>query len=217
MEKTPLELTKRKRAKGTGPRRNKLKPFVKLGVASNNVVWELNTIIDQWRHNDIGGDNYAITNSTSYDKSFGISKTDSTYRQILLQENKTGIEDVDEFRYSTWNGKYFIRYCRNKLDEHFSNTYRFRLSEMSGHHEIKWHIDTCTSVACRAQLCLSDDDSIFEFKTKDGIHQLKMQKGEIWFINTGWNHRVVSGHDTRRTAIWSCHFDDIIEKDKLWK
>ena len=102
-------------------------------------------------------------------------------------------------------------------DRYFSNTVRFRLSEMVGHHEIKWHIDTDTSVACRAQICLGVNDSVFQFKDRTGIHELKMRPGELWFINTGWNHRVISGTTLRRTAIFSFHFDDIIEKTILYK
>jgi len=225
MEKTKIEhptqdvmlVTKRSRIKGTGPRRHELKPFVKLGTAPPYVVKELNRILDTHTHNDIGGDNYNITNSTDYDKNFGISKTDDTYRQILLQGNSLiDKESLDEYTYNRWDNGYKLRYTRPFLDEIFDRTVRFRLSEMVGHHEIKWHIDTDTSVACRAQICLTDDDSIFEFKTRNGIHKLKMRKGECWFINTGWSHRVVSGNDMRRTAVWSYHFDDVINKDLLW-
>ena len=225
MEKTKIEYpmqdmmlgTKRSRIKGTGPRRHELKPFVKLGLAPHYVVKELNRILDTHTHNDIGGDNYNITNSTDYDKNFGISKTDDTYRQILLQGNSLiDKESLDEYTYNKWDNGYNLRYTRPFLDKLFDRTVRFRLSEMVGHHEIKWHIDTDTSVACRAQICLTDDDSIFEFKTRDGVHSLKMKKGECWFINTGWSHRVVSGNDMRRTAVWSYHFDDVINKDLLW-
>jgi len=226
MEKTKIEhptqdvmlVTKRSRIKGTGPRRHELKPFVKLGTAPPYVVKELNRILDTHTHNDIGGDNYSITNSTDYDRSFGISKTDDTYRQVLLQGNSSTDKErlLDEYTYTKWHNEYKLRYTRPFLDEIFDRTVRFRLSEMVGHHEIKWHIDTDTSVACRAQICLTDDDSIFEFKTRNGIHKLKMRKGECWFINTGWSHRVVSGNDMRRTAVWSYHFDDIINKDLLW-
>ena len=88
---------------------------------------------------------------------------------------------------------------------------------MVGHHEIKWHIDTDTSVACRAQICLGVNDRVFQFKDSTGIHELKMRPGELCFINTGWNHRVISGTTLRRQAILSFHFDYIIEKTILYK
>ena len=71
---------------------------------------------------------------------------------------------------------------------------------------------------CRAQICLNENDSVFEFRGRDGtIHSFQMEVGDLWFINTGWNHRVISGTTLRRTAIFSFHFDDIIEKTILYK
>jgi len=213
-----LEAAKRTRVKGTGPRRDKLVTYKRLGYAPPYVVKELNRILDTHTHNDIGGDNYNITNTTDYDKSFGISKTNNSYRQILLQKNALIDKDsVDEYTYNEWDAGYNLRYTRPFLDKYFSNTVRFRLSEMVGHHEIKWHIDTDTSVACRAQICLGTNDSVFQFKDRSGIHELKMRPGEMWFINTGWNHRVISGTTLRRTAVFSFHFDDVIEKTILYK
>ena len=52
---------------------------------------------------------------------------------------------------------------------------------------------------------------------KEGVKSLQMQPGEIWFINTGWNHRVVSGDITRRTAIIGFHFEDLVNKEQLLK
>jgi streptogramin lyase len=89
------------------------------------------------------------------------------------------------------------------------------MSEMKGDHELNWHIDADTSVICRAQICLNRNDSVLEFRDKEGVHQLKMNPGEIWFINTGWNHRVVNGETTRRSAILGFHFDDLKNKDLL--
>jgi hypothetical protein len=89
------------------------------------------------------------------------------------------------------------------------------MSEMKGGHELNWHIDADTSVICRAQICLSAHDSVLEFKDKEGIHQLQMEVGDIYFINTGWQHRVVNGDQLRRTAIFGFHFDDLKNNDLL--
>jgi len=83
------------------------------------------------------------------------------------------------------------------------------MSEMQGDHELNWHIDADTSVICRAQICLSNSDSVLEFRDKKGIHKLVMQKGDVWFINTGWNHRVVNGNNIRRSAILGFHYNDL--------
>jgi hypothetical protein len=185
-EKCLIEQSKRTRVRGDGPRRNALKTFCKIGKVSHQAVSELNYILDTHSQNDIGGDNYGISQNCNYEDVFNVG---SSYRQILLQA----------------------------LNSLFKNTYRFRLSEMKGNHELNWHIDADTSVICRAQICLNHNDSIFEFKDKEGIKSLQMQPGEVWFINTGWNHRVVSGDITRRTAIIGFHFEDLIDKETLLK
>ena len=114
-----------------------------------------------------------------------------------------------------WDFSYNLRYTKPILDQLFHNVYRFRMSEMKGDHELNWHIDADTSVICRAQICLNQNDSVLEFRDKEGVHQLKMNPGEIWFINTGWNHRVVNGETIRRSAILGFHFNDLKNKDLL--
>jgi len=210
-EKCLIEQTKRTRVGGTGPRRNKLKTFEKLGTMNHRVVTELNYILDTSTRNDIGGDNYGISQNCNYEEVFNVG---NSYRQVLMQTKPKGDESqVDEYAYSKWDPAHKMRWT---LADLFHNTYRFRLSEMTGGHELNWHIDADTSVICRAQICLNHNDSIFEFKDKEGIKSLKMKPGEVWFINTGWNHRVVSGDTTRRTAIIGFHFDDLKNNSLLY-
>ncbi len=212
-EKCLIEQTKRTRIKGTGPRRTKLKTFCKIGTVSKNVVSELNYILDTHQRNDIGGDNYGISKNCNYEEVFNVG---NSYRQVLMQTKPEGNESqVDEYAYTEWDRGHLLRYTEPALSSLFHNTYRFRLSEMSGNHELNWHIDADTSVICRAQICLNHNDSIFEFKDREGVKSLKMQPGEVWFINTGWNHRVVSGDITRRTAIIGFHFTDLKNKHLL--
>ena len=214
-EKCLIEQSKRTRVRGNGPRRNALKTFCKIGEVSHQVVSELNYILDTHSQNDIGGDNYGISQNCNYEEVFNVG---SSYRQILLQEKLIeAVLDINEYAYHKWTNQHKLRYTRPALDSLFENTYRFRLSEMKGNHELNWHIDADTSVICRAQICLNHNDSIFEFKDKEGIKSLQMQPGEVWFINTGWNHRVVSGDITRRTAIIGFHFEDLINKETLLK
>lgn len=210
MAKTLLEQTKRQRIKGDGPRRHELPVFAHLATAGSQIVDELNYILDTHpTKNDIGGDNYAITRSCDYKTHFEVD-TDTQYRQILLQRSETPVDGkVDEFLYDTWNPDYKLRYTKMFMDSIFDQTYRFRLSEMKGASEIGWHIDTDTSVACRAQICLNENDSVFEFKDRSGVHQLRMKPGELWFINSGWSHRVVSGDMTRRVAVFSFKYSDL--------
>jgi hypothetical protein len=213
VEKCLIEKTKRSRVYGTGPRRNKLKVFEKIGDVSSNVVDELNYILDTYKGNDLGGDNYGISKNCNLEEVFHVG---TKYRQVLLQKRiEDSSDDVDEYLYKNWEQSYNLRYTRPAIDQLFHNVYRFRMSEMKGDHELNWHIDTDTSIMCRAQICLNQNDSVLEFRDKEGIHQLRMKPGEMWFINTGWNHRVVNGETTRRSAIFGFHFEDLKNKDLL--
>lgn len=212
-EQCLIEQTKRNRVGGTGPRRNRLKTFEKIGDVSSNVVDELNYILDTHKGNDIGGDNYGISQNCNYEEVFNVS---NKYRQILLQKRiEDASDDVNEYLYTRWDQTHNLRYTKPTLEKYFHNVYRFRMSEMKGDHELNWHIDADTSVICRAQICLNQNDSVLEFRDKEGVHQLRMKPGEMWFINTGWNHRVVNGNNCRRSAIFGFHFDDLKNKDLL--
>lgn len=205
-----IETTKRMRVGGTGPKRNKLKFFQKMGEVPAEVLEELNKILDDRSDNDIGGDVYGISQAINYRKVFDTNG----YRQILIQTKppgKIGI-DVDEYLYDHWTKE--VK-AKKFLENHFKAVYRFRMSEMGHQHSLNWHIDSCTSYMCRAQICLNENDSVFEFKGRDGVHSFTMKPGELWFINTGWNHRVVSGDKSRRVAIFGFHFDDVKNKDLL--
>ena len=212
-EKCLIEKSRRTRVGGTGPKRDKLKVFEKIGTVSPNVVDELNYILDTYTGNDIGGDNYGISQNCNYEEVFHVA---NKYRQILLQKRiEASSDDVNEYLYTKWDSSYNLRYTKPVLDQLFHNVYRFRMSEMKGDHELNWHIDADTSVICRAQICLNENDSVLEFRDKEGVHQLRMNPGEVWFINTGWNHRVVNGETIRRSAILGFHFDDLKNKDLL--
>lgn len=213
-EQCLIEQTKRTRVGGTGPRRNKLKLFHKIGNVSSQVVDELNYILDTNTANDLGGDNYGISQNCNVKEVFNAT---GNYRQVLLQNRiDDPSDDVDEYLYSIWDPKYKLRYTKLAIDQYFKNVYRFRMSEMRGSHELNWHIDSDTSVICRAQICLNENDSVMEFRDKTGIHQLHMKPGELWFINTGWNHRVLNGDNFRRAAIFGFHFDDLKNKEDVY-
>lgn len=201
------------RVGGPGPRRNKLLTMCKLGDAPTRVVDELNYILDTHSGNDIGGDDYGISQNCDYEEVFNVQ---DKYRQVLLQKKALGNgDDVDEYLYTEWDHNYSVRYTQPYIQTLFKNVYRFRLSEMQGDHELNWHIDADTSVICRAQICLSDSESLLEFRDKAGVHKLQMKKGEVWFINTGWNHRVVNGSNLRRSAILGFAYEDLKNKSLI--
>lgn len=213
-EKCLIEKTKRSRVKGSGPSRAKLKIFHKLGTVSTDTIDELTFILDKNKNNDIGGDNYAISANCNYEEVFNVGLT---YRQILLQENPNEDKStIDEYLYTKWNEQYKLDSTKTDLYKIFNNIYRLRLSEMHSNHEMNWHIDADTSVICRAQICLNENDSVYEAKDKNNHYKLTMKPGEVWFINTGWQHRVVNGNSLRRVAVFGFHFDNLYNNSQLF-
>ena len=192
-----IEKTKRQRVKGEGPRRNEMVTFAKLGEVAPNIVDKLNSIADERQANDLGGDNYNISQLCDVENVFAPK---DFYRQILIQEKDVEGDQTDEHVYTKYNADISVPF--------FEQIYRLRISEMTAGHEMNWHIDTDTSVMCRAQICLNDNDSVFQFNRKGVIEEFTMKKGEMWFINTGWSHRVVSHEKTRRVAIFGFDYKD---------
>lgn len=200
-----IEQTKRARVRGNnGPRRQEMKTFAKIGRVSDELIETLNGVADIRTGNDLGGDNYNISQLCNVEEVFAPK---SFYRQILLQEKEVEGDQVDEHVYTKYNVDVNIPY--------FDQIYRLRISEMQGEHEMNWHIDQDTSVICRAQICLNENDSVFQFKRKGKIEEFKMEVGDIWFINTGWTHRVVTNKKLRRVAIFGFDLKDYIGNEDL--
>jgi hypothetical protein len=198
---------------GTGPKRTKLKTFCKLGNVDSNVLNALYNETLKNSSNEIGSDSYGITKNIDFSKTFGVNVEDSSYRQILLQTADNN-EHLSEFSYTKWKDEFSD--IRTMLSKYFHNVYRFRISIMQPETSIKWHIDTDTSLCCRAQICISGEDSILEFKTRNGIESLNMRPGEMAFINTAWPHRVVAQNDLRISAIFSFRFEDIKNSEIIY-
>lgn len=188
--------TKRQRVRGDGPRRDELVTFAKIGTVSDEIVAQLNEIVDRRTGNDLGSDAYNISQHCDVNNVF----IDTGYRQVLIQERESDVDTADEHMYTRYNEDVTI--------PGFNQIYRLRISEMAPGNEMNWHIDTDTSVMCRAQICLNDNDSVFQFKRRGVIEEFSMVPGEIWFINTGWLHRVVSGDRVRRSAIFGFDYKD---------
>jgi hypothetical protein len=220
-------MNKRERIVGSGPDRTKLKIFQKLGTVSDATVEELRKIYLDTDSNDIGTSEYDITETIDCKNTHNVLL--SKYRQILMQGKDSAQEMTSaiaiegrvfieaESKYSNWMvDKYTLTNTMSDMSQYFTNVCRFRLSETQADHSITWHIDTNTSVMCRGQICLTEDDSLFEFKDRSGVHQLNMKVGELWFINTGWNHRVVAGKIVRKVAVFSFEFDNLIDPIPLF-
>lgn len=218
-EKCIIKATRRGRVHGNnGPRRHELKEF---GTIADNVPAEvtqaISNIAQTYEGDDLRGDNYQISQHCNVDEAFTAS---TSYRQILLQElNETNgdvLDEIDETNYSSWRTDIDTKVIADYLTTTFKQPYRARISIMTGGNELNYHIDTDTSVLCRAQIPVSTQGSLFQWKTKKGEVDLDMKIGEAYFVNTGWLHRVINAsNNTRIVLIFGVDYNNIPDKENL--
>lgn len=208
--------TKKSRVLGNnGPRRHQLREF---GVVANDVprevIEQILEIANTYNGNDLRGDNYQISQHCNVDEAF---TSNLSYRQILLQQlNSDADSEIDETQYATWRDDINTSAIKKYLEEKFKLPYRARISIMPPGGDLNYHIDTDTSVLCRAQIPAQTTGSLFQWKTKTQEVDLDMQLGNVYFVNTGWLHRVVNSSNSMRIVlIFGIDYANIPEKEKL--
>lgn len=206
-----IEKTKRFRVNGSGPKRKELSAYKILDNISSTIVKDLLLITNERKDNDLGSDAYEISSLCNYKDVFN---AEHNYRQILLQTKlEKNSQPTDEYAYSVWDKRVDKKLIKH-LEFLFGKIFRFRISVMNKDHHLNWHIDTDTSVICRAQICLNENDSSFEFNIKGKKFELLTNPGDVYFINTGWPHRVVTRKKDRIVAIFGFKFENACDEIK---
>jgi hypothetical protein len=194
-----IKATRKRRVSGNnGPRRHEMLTH---GTVANNVpqavIDEILHIATSYTGNDLGGDNYQLSQHCDVKNVFTSSET---YKQIILQEC-TAEDTIDETNYMHWRNDISTTAIENYLTTAFIKPYRTRISVMHGGNELNYHIDTDTSVLCRVQIPAQTTGSLFQWKTKTEEVSLTMKLGEAYFVNTGWLHRVINPTDSIRVVL----------------
>ena len=208
-----IKNSRRSRVKGTGPRRHEMLTH---GVVANNVpqavIDEILQIATSYTGNDLGGDNYQLSQHCDVKNVFTSSET---YKQIILQEC-TAENTIDETNYVLWRNDISTTAIENYLTTAFVKPYRARISVMHGGNELNYHIDTDTSVLCRVQIPAQTTGSLFQWKTKTEEVSLEMQSGNAYFVNTGWLHRVINPtDDIRIVLLFGIDYNNLPNKEDL--
>jgi len=208
-----IKTSRRSRVKGTGPRRHELLTH---GTVTNNVpqavIDEILQIATSYTGNDLGGDNYQLSQHCDVKNVFTSSET---YKQIVLQEC-TAENTIDETNYLHWRNDIRTTAIENYLTTVFVKPYRARISVMHGSNELNYHIDTDTSVLCRVQIPAQTTGSLFQWKTKTEEVSLDMKLGEAYFVNTGWLHRVINPTDSIRIVLlFGIEYENLPNKEEL--
>lgn len=214
MDDCLIKATKRNRVVGhNGPRRNELKTFFMIDDnVPDGVINEIIHIVETYHNNDLGSDNYQISQHCDLTTAF---QTTGGYRQLILQKCNDTDDIIDEKNYIYWRDDIDCLNIKKYLLDTFGSCYRARISVMPPGHDLEWHIDTDTSVLCRAQI-VATPGSRFEFKTKTGEESNYMNDHHLYFINTGWTHRVINPTTSDRIVlIVGIDYDVIPNKEGL--
>jgi len=209
-----IKATRKRRVSGNnGPRRHEMLTH---GTVANNVpqavIDEILHIATSYTGNDLGGDNYQLSQHCDVKNVFTSSET---YKQIILQEC-TAEDTIDETNYMHWRNDISTTAIENYLATAFVKPYRARISVMHGGNELNYHIDTDTSVLCRVQIPAQTTGSLFQWKTKTEEVSLTMKLGEAYFVNTGWLHRVINPTDSIRVVLlFGVDYENISGKGEL--
>jgi len=211
-----IKQTKKLRVSGNnGPRRHELKTHgLVTSDVPESVINEILNIANNYTGNDLGGDNYQISQHCDVKGAFTASET---YSQILLQQlDQDADSEIDETNYTTWRTDLNTNSIQSYLNSVFKTPYRARISIMHGGNELNYHIDTDTSVLCRVQIPAQTQGSIFQWKTKTEEVTLDMQQGNSYFVNTGWLHRVTNeSNNTRIVLIFGVDYRNIPNGENL--
>ena len=193
-----------------GPDRNLLPSFHQLGTYNTRNFRKLEvSVIKQLishpsDHND-------ITNSEVYRIAQACELKDyftPSYQQYLLQTvgvRPEGSDEIpDEWEYTDYNDD-TVEF-RDLLNQFVNPHFRSRIAYLPSGEELGWHIDTNTSYACRVQIMIHGEHK-FLIKRKGIIEEQIMRQGEVWFVNTGFSHKVeVLGNEPRVGILLGCHF-----------
>lgn len=205
----------KQRIKGTGPDRKNMPNWQKLvdidNETFNQIRLELLTVIDVFKDVDDIADSssdYPIADSKIVRLA---EKVPQGYKGITLQwansDAKKNTTILDESPYTEWNERAELAPTFvNFMKKNFPGAYRTRLSCLPPNGgELTWHIDSNTSVTCRAQIPITHDitpnGATFEMK-RNGVHEYANHPMQgVYFINAGFLHRVVNNTNTERWVV----------------
>ena len=181
------------------PDRRDVPNFIYLGQQSPMLAEEVHQLLARlgMGYNDIGSERYAVSQKfASILESFP-----EDYVQIMLQgADNDGMVETD--------------YCLPKhtsvtdiLRLYIQEFYRARIAVLHPGQTIDYHIDTNTTQMCRVQFPIQAEQHWFIRRGKK-VEEKVLKPGEIWFVNTGWPHKVINEEGVDRiTVLLGCKYE----------
>lgn len=197
----------RARVAGRGPDRKQLPLFKKLTELPEEHVVLLQKHFARFSHtNDLSSsENYQVSDHCPLKLAIP-----EGFQHLLLTHCPKGLDPRNEQNFTEWTPEARSTGFFHWFQNYFPRAFRIRLSWLASGTEFGWHIDTNTSVACRCSIPLSDANAVFEIRDKKRVAQVPMQRGDVFFTNTGWSHRVYNNdQEGRLNLVFGVYFEDI--------
>jgi hypothetical protein len=123
-----------------------------------------------------------------------IEKFDRHYSQISLQYKKHGGDTSSASDYVIPVSEGLV----GELQSLTGTACHMRISALKAGGALPTHIDDPEQTRALALLRGSQE---FSVEDESGRHLIEMSKGELWFINTAWPHRVRNPDSSERVAL----------------
>lgn len=122
------------------------------------------------------------------------------YRQFDIHIKDETSEFGDERDYSKFYAA-FEPAMQELTDTLQSILWRCRYATIEPNDILGWHVDQPTL----DRFCVVlEGEQMFEIKDRKKIHSQRMLPGQIWFINSSWEHRVINSGNNKRLALLGC-------------
>jgi hypothetical protein len=189
--------SKRERVAGSGPSRDLLPNYYKVGLISDELSRSLIELYENHQDvNDIYGKDYSVSKHCDL-----ASMLPKQHSNILLQKPKMGSDGMNEKDYNEFSDLAGINQVRDFLESEFPGCYRARIACLAPFSKIDWHIDMNTKVSCRFHILLENSNFIFEVDRRGVLERLPLVEKDIFFTNTAFKHRVENPTSKRRLSL----------------
>lgn len=223
-----MNMTKNTRSRvvgNNGPSRKLLPNFKKLGTMSEEFLRDVYMFLDNLgsdyddlsviKQEKVVNDGQLVTNCKLAVGDNGETTKDmfdiENMRSIFLQKSNKEVA-LDEFDYQQpIDGSNIVLDYINSWLIDDATFFRTRINILNNDCHVPPHIDTDTSVYVRLMFMIEGEQEFF-IKRRGQVSSVKMQQGDVYFINQGWTHWVenLTQTDKHRTVLLiSCKWKDV--------
>lgn len=141
-------------------------------------------------------------------KNLRSQQVDDSYTDMKLVENYSQYDIQSKLPDSDDKEEYYIVTPEDFKDVEAEVSYllkspvcRLRYSVLQKNDSLEYHID---QPGMDRFVMVIEGDHVINIKTKHGVHRQPMLPGEVWYINSNWEHSVDNIGSNKRLALLGC-------------